>query len=164
MLGPCTQIFPAVLLGGAGTSRPDPTSLAAKASSTTTTSSPDGSRRPAPVHFRLQRLYSTLNAVGTWPASMKVAFDMLGKRGGYPRAPILPLGPADREKVRQALIDTGLLSASGATLRPGHGGRPVTVTCRNLSGARASRPLPGRRGKHRIATLPGRLAAVRRSG
>jgi len=56
--------------------------------------------KAAPVHFKLQRVYAALNGIGTWPASLKAALDLVGKRGGYPRAPILPLAPADRERIR----------------------------------------------------------------
>jgi len=113
MLGPCTQIFPAVLLGGAGYISTGPDILGREGVQYYHDLVAGDLDKAVPVHFRLQRIYSTLNAVGTWPASMKVAFDMLGKRGGYPRAPILPLDAAGREKVRAALIDTGLLAADG---------------------------------------------------
>ena len=113
MLGPCTQIFPAVLIGGAGYISTGPDIIGREGVQYYHDLVAGNVEKAVPVHYRLQRLYSTLNAVGTWPASMKVAFDMLGKRGGYPRAPILPIDEAGREKIRAALIDTGLLNPDG---------------------------------------------------
>lgn len=63
---------------------------------------------------RLQDQMSVLNAgffgVGTFPAAVKVALELVGRPGGRPRDPIRPLDGAQREKVRQALVAAGLLA------------------------------------------------------
>jgi len=65
----------------------------------------------------LQKAMSNLNAgffgVGTFPAGIKVALDMLGRPGGWPRDPIKALNPAQREQIRHVLISAGLLGDAG---------------------------------------------------
>lgn len=62
----------------------------------------------------LQAAMSNLNAgffgVGTFPAGIKVALDMLGRPGGWPRDPIKPLDARQRDKIRDVLVLAGLLS------------------------------------------------------
>lgn len=64
---------------------------------------------------RQQADMAKLNAgffgVGTFPAGIKVALDMLGRPGGWPREPIKPLNPEQRAKIRNVLVDAGLLAA-----------------------------------------------------
>lgn len=109
MLGPCTQIFPAVLLGGAGYISTGPDLLGRAGVEYYDDLVAGRVEKAAPVHFKLQRVYAALNGIGTWPASLKAALDLVGKRGGYPRAPILPLAPADRERIRAVLAQADLL-------------------------------------------------------
>ena len=109
MLGPCTQIFPAVLLGGAGYISTGPDILGRAGVEYYDDLVAGRVEKAASVHFKLQRVYAALNGIGTWPASLKAALDLVGKRGGYPRAPILPLSPADRERIRVVLAEAGLL-------------------------------------------------------
>ena len=65
----------------------------------------------------LQKAMSNLNAgffgVGTFPAGLKVALDMLGRPGGWPREPIKALDGGQREQIRQVLISSGLLDETG---------------------------------------------------
>jgi 4-hydroxy-tetrahydrodipicolinate synthase len=109
MLGPCTQIFPAVLLGGAGYISTGPDILGRAGVEYYHDLVAGRVEKAVPVHFQLQRVYAALNGIGTWPAGLKAALDLVGKRGGYPRAPILPLSPADRERIRVVLGESGLL-------------------------------------------------------
>lgn len=44
---------------------------------------------------------------GSAPAIFKEALNVQGLPGGYPRKPVLPLEPKDRETIRQSLIDLG---------------------------------------------------------
>lgn len=64
----------------------------------------------------LQAEMVNLNAgffgVGTFPAGVKVALDMLGRPGGWPRPPIKPLNEEQRAKIRGALDRAGLLAPS----------------------------------------------------
>jgi 4-hydroxy-tetrahydrodipicolinate synthase len=67
---------------------------------------------------RFQAEFSKLTpkfmGVGTFPASLKVALDLVGRPGGWPRDPVKPLNADQREQIRLALIDAGLLSAEVA--------------------------------------------------
>lgn len=46
---------------------------------------------------------------GTWPAQLKAAMNMLGKPGGYPREPILPITDEQEKRIRNTLDKLGLL-------------------------------------------------------
>lgn len=48
---------------------------------------------------------------GTAPANLKAAMNLLGRPGGYPRRPILPLTDAEMERLRSWLEASGMLSA-----------------------------------------------------
>jgi 4-hydroxy-2-oxoglutarate aldolase len=41
-------------------------------------------------------------------AGLKVALEAVGLKGGLPRPPLLPLGPADAEAVRKTLREAGI--------------------------------------------------------
>ena len=66
----------------------------------------------------MQKAMSNLNAgffgVGTFPAGIKVALDMLGRPGGWPRDPIKALDAAQREQIRRVLVSAGLLDTADA--------------------------------------------------
>lgn len=49
--------------------------------------------------------------VGTFPAGVKAALDMLGRPGGRTRDPIRPLDRDQRDQIRTALVAAGLLEA-----------------------------------------------------
>jgi 4-hydroxy-tetrahydrodipicolinate synthase len=115
MLGPCYFIFPAVLLGAAGYISSGPDLLGKRgveyfarlvAGDVTTTGS---------THFQLQRVSAAVSAAGTFPAGLKAAMELVGMRGGYPRAPILPVSAEARATLRQALVDAGVLEGALVT-------------------------------------------------
>ena len=62
---------------------------------------------------RLQNEWAKLAflRVGTFPAGIKVALDMIGRPGGWPRDPIKPLNDEQRAKIKDILISAGLLPA-----------------------------------------------------
>ncbi len=66
----------------------------------------------------LQKAMSNLNTgffgVGTFPAGIKVALDMLGRPGGWPRDPVKALDAKQREQIRRVLVSAGLLGAADA--------------------------------------------------
>ena len=64
---------------------------------------------------RLQGEWSKLASlrVGTFPAGIKVALDMIGRPGGWPRDPIKPLNDEQRAEVKNVLISAGVLPAEG---------------------------------------------------
>jgi 4-hydroxy-tetrahydrodipicolinate synthase len=62
---------------------------------------------------RLQDEMSALNAaffgIGTFPAGVKAALDLIGRPGGRTRDPIRPLTPSQIEKLRVSLEQAGIL-------------------------------------------------------
>ncbi len=63
---------------------------------------------------RLQAEMAILNAgffgVGTFPAGVKFALDLLGRPGGMVRDPIKPLNAEQQERVKEVLISAGIVS------------------------------------------------------
>jgi 4-hydroxy-tetrahydrodipicolinate synthase len=67
----------------------------------------DGDRETAcQIQERLARI--NFFGIGTFPASVKAALDLLGRPGGAPRDPIKPLSPDQVEQVRRVLSDAGI--------------------------------------------------------
>jgi 4-hydroxy-tetrahydrodipicolinate synthase len=62
---------------------------------------------------QLQAEMSQLNAgffgVGTFPAGVKAALDMLGRPGGWTRDPVKPLDAEKRARIRAVLVAAGLI-------------------------------------------------------
>jgi 4-hydroxy-tetrahydrodipicolinate synthase len=52
--------------------------------------------------------------VGTFPASLKAAMNMLGRPGGYPREPLLPLTDEETGRLERVLVTLGLLTPARA--------------------------------------------------
>jgi 4-hydroxy-tetrahydrodipicolinate synthase len=52
--------------------------------------------------------------VGTFPASLKAAMNMLGRPGGYPREPLLPLTEEESGRLEDVLIKLALLTPARA--------------------------------------------------
>lgn len=52
--------------------------------------------------------------IGTFPAGVKAALDMLGRPGGWTRPPVKPLNAEQRAKIRAVLAQAGLLPAAAA--------------------------------------------------
>lgn len=61
------------------------------------------------LQAEMVRLNAAFFGVGTFPAGVKAALDLLGRPGGYTRDPIKPLGEPARAKIRGALEEIGLL-------------------------------------------------------
>ncbi len=60
------------------------------------------------AQLRLNPVRLSLN-LGTAPGGVKAALDLLGMSLGPSRAPIAPLSPEKREKMRSALAQAGLI-------------------------------------------------------
>ncbi len=62
--------------------------------------------------LRLQKRVNIISdalRLGTNPAGIKEAVNLVGKPGGYPRKPVTPLDKAQREILRRALGEAGIL-------------------------------------------------------
>jgi 4-hydroxy-tetrahydrodipicolinate synthase len=55
------------------------------------------------TQLRTLALDSAMRRVGTFPANLKTAMQLLGRPAGGPRLPLLPLTPGEVEQVRQVL-------------------------------------------------------------
>lgn len=66
-------------------------------------------KRAQEIQTRLTILVKGLNAVGTFVVALKEALNQLGRPGGKPRRPFLPLDTAGKQKVRETLVKLGIL-------------------------------------------------------
>jgi 4-hydroxy-tetrahydrodipicolinate synthase len=60
------------------------------------------------IHESLSPLFNALFITSN-PIPVKAALEMLGRPAGAPRLPLVPVTPEERERVRKALEDAGLL-------------------------------------------------------
>lgn len=61
------------------------------------------------LQLRTLELDHRMRSIGTFPANLKAAMNLLGRNGGYPRQPLLPLSSEQIEEVRSALESLKLL-------------------------------------------------------
>jgi 4-hydroxy-tetrahydrodipicolinate synthase len=64
------------------------------------------------VQMRTMRLARALGPIGSGPAVMKAAMNLLGRPGGYPRRPLLALTQAETDKVAAVLDELGLTAGT----------------------------------------------------
>jgi 4-hydroxy-tetrahydrodipicolinate synthase len=60
----------------------------------------------------MERMLAAYFGLGTFPASIKAALDLLGRPGGPTRDPIRPLDAAQRETLRKTMVASGLIAAA----------------------------------------------------
>ncbi|HET7746356.1 MAG TPA: 4-hydroxy-tetrahydrodipicolinate synthase [Vicinamibacteria bacterium] len=60
-------------------------------------------KRAAEVQLRTLDLDESMRTIGTFPANLKAGMNLLGRRGGFPRQPLLPFTSAQVEQVRGLL-------------------------------------------------------------
>ena len=58
----------------------------------------------------MEHMLAAYFGLGTFPASIKAALDLLGRPGGPTRDPIRPLDPAQRETLRKTMLAAGLIA------------------------------------------------------
>lgn len=61
------------------------------------------------LQIEMAQMLEVFFGLGTFPAAIKAALDILGRPGGYTRDPILPLNAAQRKTVEQALLRSRFL-------------------------------------------------------
>ncbi len=69
------------------------------------------------MQAEMERMLGSFFGLGTFPASVKAALDLLGRPGGPTREPIRPLDVAQRESLRQIMTTAGLLSSATPNVR-----------------------------------------------
>ena len=72
-----------------------------------TTGDLDTARR---LQSDMEHMLTAYFGLGTFPASIKAALDLLGRPGGPTRDPIRPLDPAQREVLRKTMVAAGLIA------------------------------------------------------
>jgi 4-hydroxy-tetrahydrodipicolinate synthase len=66
------------------------------------------------LQSRMAALTKGFFGIGTFPAGVKAALEMLGRPGGPTRPPIRPLDAAQKARIRAALAGAGLLQEAAA--------------------------------------------------
>jgi 4-hydroxy-tetrahydrodipicolinate synthase len=64
------------------------------------------------VQMRTLSLDIQMRKHGTFPVNLKTAMNLLGRTGGFPRRPLLPLTPAETDGVRDVLASLGMASVA----------------------------------------------------
>jgi 4-hydroxy-tetrahydrodipicolinate synthase len=67
--------------------------------------------RAREIQMRALALEELLKPIGTFPCNLKAAMNLLGRPGGYPRRPLLPLTPAQIDQVQVVLQQLNLAVA-----------------------------------------------------
>ncbi len=109
MVGPCHFIFPGIALGAQGYIATGPELLGQDAGRLTALARQAPGPEQAALHYKLTVIYQALMGMGTWPAALKAALNLLGLPAGVPRDPVLPLRDADLDKLRRVMGELGLL-------------------------------------------------------
>lgn len=70
----------------------------------------------------LQARLASINffGIGTFPASVKAALELVGRPGGRPRDPLRALNAAQREAIRQVLVEAGVPQALERDMEVAH--------------------------------------------
>ncbi|CAH1653710.1 MULTISPECIES: dihydrodipicolinate synthase family protein [unclassified Chelatococcus] len=111
LIGPCHYILPGVALGAQGFIATGPELLGERNRMIMDVArrAPDENYRK--LHVHLTTIYQALMGTGTWPAAFKAALNLLGQPAGVPRDPVMPLGGAELERLRQTMIACEMISA-----------------------------------------------------
>lgn len=64
------------------------------------------------VQMRTLALDISMRKNGTFPANLKTAMNLLGRSGGFPRRPLLPLTAVETDRVRDVLASLGIASVA----------------------------------------------------
>jgi len=117
MTGPAPFILVSAALGAKGfiSSGPELLGKAASHLMTIGRAAPEDEYRR--LHNALTLLYEALMRLGTWPAALKAALQLIGLPAGLPREPVQPLSSAETQQIAALLRDVGI-SATVPTLAP----------------------------------------------
>lgn len=65
--------------------------------------------RARAIQLTFVQLHQTVTvAAGSAPAALKQSMNLIGRPGGYPWLPILPLSSEETERISRALVELGL--------------------------------------------------------
>jgi 4-hydroxy-tetrahydrodipicolinate synthase len=110
-VGPATFILPGILYGAAGYVSTGPIELMRKEGRQLYDLAASGKWQEAiPLQFKAGKVYLALFGLGTWPAALKAAMNILDRPAGIPRLPVHPLGPSETDQLANKLREIGILS------------------------------------------------------
>lgn len=109
-VGPAPFILPGIIMGARGFISSGPLELLGRRGVELYEAARAGDlARARPLAYIATAMYPVLFAMGTWPASLKAALTMMGLPAGIPRRPVLPLTEEATGKLRNSLVELGLL-------------------------------------------------------
>ena len=103
MTGPASFILMGAALGAAGFIATGPELLGARASRLMDIGRSAPTDEYRKLHHSLTVIYETLMGLGTWPAALKAALNLIGQPAGVPRDPVQALGADDMKKLSGVL-------------------------------------------------------------
>ncbi len=105
-----TRGFPCVAMGADGfVSSVEPQVMGKEAIDLYALSASGDTELPRKLQHKLIELDEVVHGIGTFPSALKAAMNLLGRPGGYPRSPILPLTDEETAKLESALERIGFL-------------------------------------------------------
>lgn len=111
LTGPAHYIMPALDLGAAGYISTGPELMGRDARRILEAPRLEVAERRG-LHCRITAAFQAVQYVGTRPAGIKAALNMLGLPAGQTREPVLPLTPGDEANLHAELVRLGILEAS----------------------------------------------------
>lgn len=112
-VGPGPFILPGLLMGARGFISTGPVELLGRGGVDLYEAVQAGDlERAKPLAYLVTVMYPVLFSIGTWPAALKAAMNMLGLPAGVPRPPVLPLDREAMDMLRTSMAELGLLEGS----------------------------------------------------
>jgi len=110
MVGNDPLLFPALMMGAVGCISPSPNMMGKMVVDMYHYSKSGEAEKAREIQYKIC-LLRTIYGLGTFPTAIKEAVNLLGRPGGFPRKPALPLGEKEREKVRRVLTELHLMES-----------------------------------------------------
>ena len=66
------------------------------------------------IQIEMASMLESFFGLGTFPSSVKASLDLIGRPGGPTRPPVKPLNPAQREALRQKMVEAGFIAGQRA--------------------------------------------------
>jgi len=110
MVGNDPLLFPALMMGAVGCISPSPNIMGKMVVDMYHYSKSGEAEKAREIQYKIC-LLRTIYGLGTFPTAIKEAVNLLGRPGGFPRKPALPLGEKEREKVRRVLTELHLMES-----------------------------------------------------
>jgi 4-hydroxy-tetrahydrodipicolinate synthase len=112
-VGPSPFILPGLIMGARGFIASGPMELLGRGGVELYEACRSGDLdRARPLAYVVTVIYPVLFGIGTWPASLKAAMNMLGLPAGIPRKPVLPLNREESRRLQDQLVELGVLQPS----------------------------------------------------